>query len=101
MREAEVRRVSCGGAGCATWRDEAVDIAFFAKPGDLAFSVVAMGLAGGCDGFGLGDFAAKDGAGLSVAEGVKGAGGFSVLGDEGAGLCDEAGGEHGFRAGVD
>src|SRR5580700_7544660 len=134
MREAEVRRVSCGGAGCATWRDEAVgiaspilldeilldecgglggevgvvaasgqpvDIGFFAKPGDLAFSVVAMGLAGGCDGFGLGDFAAKDGAGLSVAEGVKGAGGFSVLGDEGAGLCDEAGCEHGFRAGVD
>ena len=71
-----------------------VNIGFAAEPGELAFGVVAMALLRGGDGFGFGEGAVECGEGLAVAEGVEGFDA-TVLGEEGAGFFDEAGGEHG------
>ena len=80
---------------------EPADVGLTAKPGELAFGVVAVGLASGGDALGFGGFATQDGASLAVAKRIEGAGCFAVLGDESAGFVDEAVGEHRGGAGVD
>jgi len=73
---------------------EPADVRFPAKPGELTLGVVAVCLTGCGDGFGFGEFAAQDGAGLAVAEGIEGGGRVAIFAEESAGFFHETVGEH-------
>ena len=87
--------------GIASAADEPLHLGFAAKPGELAFGVVAVALLGLSDSLFAGDFIVQDGGCFGVAERREGAAGFAITGYEALGLFDETAVEHGGGALVD
>src|ERR1700734_200364 len=80
---------------------EPVDLGLAAKPGELAFGVVAMALLGLGYGLLAGEFVLENCRGFGVAERGEGTAVGSVAGDEAFGLFDQAAVEHRRSALID
>src|SRR5579872_2129968 len=80
---------------------EPVDVRFTTKPGQLAFGVMAVGLARRGDGFRDGQFTVKHVTRLTITKRVEGSLRLAVLANEAERFLDEAVREHALRALVD